>query len=129
MNGEDMFGKVLTIRDSASVDKVFGKPEVIGEKTIVPIAQVAYGFGAGYGEGTEPGKEEESEARQRTGKGGGGGGGVSVTPKAVLEVTPTQTNLIPIVDTTRVVLAGILLAAWNVFWITNAVRNLKKGRD
>ena len=110
------------------VDKVFGKAEKIGEKTIIPIAQVSYGLGAGYGEGKEPStEEEEAETRERTGR--GGGGGISVIPKAVLEVTPDQTKLIPIVDSTRVALAGILLAAWNVFWITNTIRNLKKRRD
>jgi uncharacterized spore protein YtfJ len=129
MNSEEMLDKLQTIRDSANVDRVFGKPKIIGEKAIIPIAQVSYGFGGGYGEGKEPGAEEDSETRQRIGKGGGGGGGVSVTPKAVLEVTPAETKLISIVDTTRIALAAILLVAWNVFWVTKTARTLKKGSD
>jgi len=32
------------------------------------------------------------------------------------------------VDVTRVALAGMLLAAWNVFWITYTVRKAAKGK-
>lgn len=126
MNSEEMLDKLQTMRDSANVDKVFGEPKIIGEKAIIPVAQVSYGFGGGYGEGKGPGTEEDSETRQRIGRGGDRGGGVSVTPKAVLEVTPAQTRVVPIVDVTRVAMTGMLLAAWNVFWITKTIRSIKK---
>ena len=126
MNTQEMLDMLVAIRESATVDKIFGKPEVMGEKTIIPIAQVSYGLGAGFGEGKEPSGEGEPEARQRTGRGGGGGGGVSVVPKAVLEVTPTRTTLIPIMDMTRVALAGILLSGWIFFTITSTIRSLRK---
>src|SRR5437762_13177403 len=50
----------------AQVKSVFGDPVTAGEKTIIPVAKIAYGFGAGAGTGgmgdTKP-------------KGAGGGGG------------------------------------------------------
>jgi ABC-type xylose transport system permease subunit len=40
----------------------------------------------------------------------------------VLEVSGAETKFRPIVDVTRVVIAGMLLGAWSVFWITYTVR-------
>ena len=35
---------------NASVKSVYGEPIVTDGKTIIPVAQVAFGFGGGYGE-------------------------------------------------------------------------------
>ncbi len=61
-----------------------------------------------------------------TKEGGGGGGGVSVRPIAVLEITDKETKMKPIFDVNRLALAAMLLAAWNVFWITYTRRALRK---
>ena len=55
------------LQGSASVKMVFGEPIDTKEKTIIPVAKVAYGFGAGSG-GNKKMESKESM--------GGGGGGV-----------------------------------------------------
>jgi uncharacterized spore protein YtfJ len=96
----------------ATVNTVFGEPRVQDGRAIVPVAMVAGGFGAGGGEGKMPFAEGE---KVQEGSGGGGGGGFMVRPLAVLEITPEKTRIIPILDMTRIILAGIgLLAGWIV---------------
>src|SRR2546429_8611653 len=68
----------------AQVKSVFGEPVTAGEKTIVPVAKIAYGFGAGAGTG---GKGDT----KTQGGGGGGGGGAGPTPKGGLEVCRKKT--------------------------------------
>ena len=36
---------------TATVKNVYGDPVVAGDKTIIPVAQIIYGFGGGYGYG------------------------------------------------------------------------------
>jgi len=105
----------------ADVKAAFGEPKTVGQKTIIPVARVGYGLGLGFGEGERPGEEGEAEA----GAGGGGGGGGTATPVAVVEVTDETTRVIPIVDSTKIALAGMFCAAWNLFWITRTIRVLK----
>jgi len=38
---------------SASVKNVYGEPIQAGDKTIIPVAQIAYGLGGGYGQGNK----------------------------------------------------------------------------
>lgn len=116
------------IYQKANVKAAFGEPETIGEKTIIPVARVGYGLGLGLGEGEAP-AGEEGEAGPSADVGGGGGGGGAATPIAVVEVTDEETKVIPIVDSTKVALAGILMASWNLFWIIGAIRALKGHRE
>src|SRR5499433_916663 len=87
----------------AQVKSVFGDPVSAGDKTIIPVAKIAYGFGAGAGTGgmgdTRP-----------SGEGGGGGGGVRAIPIGVFEVSPHGTRFIPIHDRKKTV-ATLLLGA------------------
>ena len=53
----------------AQVKSVFGDAVIAGEKTIIPVAKIAYGFGAGAGTGGM------GETRPK-GEGGGGGEGL-----------------------------------------------------
>jgi uncharacterized spore protein YtfJ len=100
------------------VRTVFGEPLQVDGRTIIPVAKVQYGLGFGLGRGAkEKGKEE-------SGEGGGGGAGVSVRPVAILEISGQETKVRPVVDLTRLVLAGMLLAAWNVLWITYTIRRV-----
>ncbi len=43
--------KIGSIGDKINVDAVFGKPETVGERVLIPVAEIAYGFGAGMGMG------------------------------------------------------------------------------
>jgi uncharacterized spore protein YtfJ len=75
----------------AQVKSVFGDPVTAGDKTIIPVAKIAYGFGAGVGTGglgdTKP-----------KGEGGGGGGGVRAIPVGVFEVGPKETRFVAVHD-------------------------------
>ncbi len=116
MDLEKMFAAFEDLKKIANVSAVFGQPETVGDKTIIPIAQVSYGFGMGFGEGQSPVEDEEGEPQE--GKSGGGGGGASVRPLAVLEITPEETSVTSVVDATRIALAGLALAAWFLFLVS-----------
>ena len=76
MENEIFLNKISTqIGESASVKKVFGEPIQAGDKVIMPVAQVAYGFGGGFGKGHFKGKAaiKEDSVNDETGEGGGGG--------------------------------------------------------
>jgi uncharacterized spore protein YtfJ len=81
---ESLAGRVSA---SASVRNVYGEPIVAGNRTVIPVAQVRYGFGGGGGR--KKGDDDE---------GGGGGGGVSAKPSGALEITPAGTRFIPFHD-------------------------------
>jgi uncharacterized spore protein YtfJ len=85
----------------AQVKSVFGEPVVAGDKTIIPVARVSYGFGAGAGTGGLGDTNPKGEA-------GGGGGGVRVVPVGVFEVSQKETRFVPTYDGTK--LLGTLLA-------------------
>jgi uncharacterized spore protein YtfJ len=84
----------------AQVKSVFGDPITAGDKTIIPVARISYGFGAGAGTG---GVGE----RSAKGEGGGGGGGLRAKPVGVFEVSPQQTRFVPVRDRKQQV--GLLL--------------------
>ncbi|MGQ9626702.1 MAG: spore germination protein GerW family protein [Anaerolineae bacterium] len=111
MSLDRLFEVFEELREKAHVNAVFGQPQEAGGKTIIPIAQVSYGFGLGFGEGERAGEEKGGK-----GSGAGGGGGASVRPLALLEVKPEGLKLIPVIDYNKVLLAGILFAAWAFFW-------------
>ncbi len=67
----------------AQVKSVFGEPIIAGDKTIIPVAKIAYGFGGGTGSGG-------LEIKTARGEGGGGGGGVGAFPIGVFEVGPKK---------------------------------------
>ncbi len=112
-----LFDTFDDLKKNAQVNAVFGKPKTMGERTVIPIAQISYGFGLGFGEGTSPGEEGEED----TGTGAGGGGGVAARPIGVLVITPEETRVESVVDEGRIALAGMALVAWAVFLITRAL--------
>jgi uncharacterized spore protein YtfJ len=111
---EEMFDAIEDMRDKASVNAVYGEPVVVGEKTIVPVADIKYGFGLGYGEGPSTSDEEEQPAA--AGQGGGFGGGIAARPVAVLEISDEGVRVKPVTDEGRIALAGIFTGVWFIFW-------------
>ena len=89
------------VKGTANVEMVYGEPRVIGQKTIIPIAVVAYGFGAGAGAGHTPSPDGEVLSIGS----GGGGGGVRVQPIGVLEITEARTRVVPVLDWTAIIKA------------------------
>ena len=102
------------LKASGDVKVVFGEPQVIEGKTIVPVASVAYAFGGGSG-----------PSPQGQGEGGGGGGALRVKPLGVLEITAGQTRFVPIVDATRLAMMGIMASVCIVFMLTRTMRKPK----
>lgn len=76
---------------SASVKNVYGDPVTVGNRTVIPAAQVRYGFGGGGG----------GRPKDNASEGGGGGGRMSARPCGALEVTPEGTRFIPFTDRRR----------------------------
>ena len=97
------------LKASGDVKVVFGEPQVIEGKTIVPVASVAYGFGGGTGGGPQ-------------GEGHGGGGGLRVKPLGVLEITADHTRFVPIVNATRLATMAIMASVCIVWMLTRALR-------
>ena len=121
-----LFDLMEEIPEKAVVEAVFGPPTQVGEKTVIPIGRVAYGFGLGFGQGTaatrpSPETPESAEDDVAGGSGGGGGGGLSVQPLAVLEVTPEATTLKPIVDEGKIARMGMFVGAWSVFCLARVL--------
>jgi uncharacterized spore protein YtfJ len=118
MELEDIFEALEDMRDKASVSAVYGEPVTVGEKTIIPVADIKYGFGLGYGEG--PARRDEDEEAEPSGQGGGAGGGagggVAARPVAVLEVTADGVEVKPVIDEGRIALVGIFTGIWAIFW-------------
>ncbi|MDY6874610.1 MAG: spore germination protein GerW family protein [Chloroflexota bacterium] len=106
------------LRKKANVTTCFGKPVTAEGHTVIPVAEVGYGFGMGFGQGSAT---EEQAAEEETGGGGGGGGGVKARPLAVVEVTPDGTLVKPVIDEQKVALAGVILAGWAIFCLARAL--------
>jgi uncharacterized spore protein YtfJ len=114
--GEGVVGGILDkIRATARVELVYGEERKVGEKTLIPVAAVAYTFGGGAGGGTAPSHNGHGEELS-TGGGGGGGGAVRVQPVCVLEVDGDETRLVPILDWTRIITTGLtVFGVWMIF--------------
>ena len=85
---------------SLSIRHVYGEPVLRGDTTVIPVAQVAYGFGAGGGRGpvrlrkaASDGRPPDTDAPSEA-QGAGGGGGVRMTPIGALEIGPEGTRFI-----------------------------------
>jgi uncharacterized spore protein YtfJ len=121
MDRESIPNQILDrIKQSARVELAYGESRVVGDKTIIPVALVAYLFGGGSGSGVGQGHNGQSEG---VGIGGGGGGSVRVQPVAVVEVTEEETRLVPVIDWTRIITAGI-----TAFGVWMVVRQLFRKR-
>jgi uncharacterized spore protein YtfJ len=84
------------IERSLNIKHVYGDPIQRGDTTVIPVAQVMYGFGAGGGEGRRrrtDGVAAEDGGRAE-GQGSGGGGGLHMTPAGALEIGPGGTRFI-----------------------------------
>ena len=96
------------LHGSASVKTVYGEPIVVEEKTIIPVARIAYGFGGGVRSGKkgEGGKEQQDRNEE------GGGGGLAASPVGVVEITQEDTRFISIGEERKLacaLIAGLFL--------------------
>ena len=126
MSLENMFESIKSLRGTASADAVFGKPQQVEGKVLIPVAAVTEGFGMGFGQDTakESGHEPAPTAQDKQ---GGAGGRARSRPVALVEVTPEATVIKSVVDETTVALASLALIGWIVFWITATIRSVFAG--
>jgi uncharacterized spore protein YtfJ len=76
------------ITDHAHVETVFGQPQVLKNKIVVPVARVFLMIGGGMGSGVADNDENQPV------EGGGGGFVLSAHPIGVLEITEETTRLV-----------------------------------
>jgi uncharacterized spore protein YtfJ len=131
------------ISEEVNVDAVFGKPQTIEGRVLIPVAELSYGFGMGVGSGpscdcachSESADEGDSCCEEETCEccedhggtiagGGGGGAGAKARPIAYIEVGPEGTRVQPITDDGKIALAGILLGAWAIGWAGLVLKTL-----
>lgn len=86
MGLEDVMKEVTSeLERLVSAKTVVGEPVIAGDKTILPITKVSFGFGSGGGEGSKNNVE--------SGFGGGGGGGAKIEPVAFLVISDEGVRL------------------------------------
>lgn len=92
------------IYSAAQANAVFAEPVVAGPYTVITASEVAAGGGFGFGQGMGPGVSSGEAAPG--GGGGGGGGGSMGRPVAVITIGPDGVTVKPILDVTKIALAG-----------------------
>jgi uncharacterized spore protein YtfJ len=115
---------------AARADSTVGQSRQVGERTIIPLAEVFFGGGFGLGGGQAPedtpaassgaapedtpaasgGGAPRATVSASSGVGGGGGFGGRVRPVAVVDVGPEGVRVRPVVDATALGLALIPIA-------------------
>jgi uncharacterized spore protein YtfJ len=97
---------------AARAESTVGTPRQVGDRTVIPLAEVYYGGGFGLGGGSAP------QAAEGSGQGGGGGFGGRVRPVAVVDVGPDGVRVRPVLDLTAIGLAlvSVGLAAVAANW-------------
>lgn len=130
MTTEEMVRQITAIPDQLGASACFGTPVERGGHTVIPAARVTFGYGFGFGRGSGPQSQRSADGHvtEGEGEGGGGGGGGGSAPVAVIHIKDDGVEVEPIVDSTRVSLAGITLSAWAVFWITWTIRAVARER-
>ena len=102
MQGEEWITYLRSLIERAGVKTLYGEPVATGNRTVIPVAKIAYGIGGGMGSG----RKAESTP------GGGGGGGMWFLggPSGYIEITPEGSRFVAIGQRKR--LAGALLAGF-----------------
>ena len=117
----EFFATFERAQGSASIENVYGQPITYGDSVIVPVASVSQFFGVGLGVGNNQGEESQNK-----GMGGGGTARVKARPIALAELMPQGVDVHPVIDENRALTAGLLFAAWAVFWAARTLVKLFK---
>ena len=96
MEVQKILDKIGALKDAATVQRVFGEPQTIGERTIIPVAAVRTCMGFGFGKNKRCNEAAAGDKDTEPEEGGGGGGGAMARPVGVVEVTSMGTQFIPI---------------------------------
>ena len=113
---EKVLGRLV---ETAKVDAVFGQPVERGNAVVIPCSEVVVGLGFGMGGGPV------DERGNQVGGGGGAGGGARGRPVAAVVVTQDDVRVEPIMDITKVALAGMTTGAFMLIWLLRLVRGTR----
>ncbi len=83
---EILQGVVGELKEVARSETIIGEPVTVGDKTVIPIVKISFGFGAGGGQ-RDSGKADQY--------GGGGGGGARIEPAAFIIMDGDGVSLLP----------------------------------
>jgi uncharacterized spore protein YtfJ len=118
---EQSVEKVMSrLFDTARVDAVFGQPVERGNATVIACSEVSVGFGFGSGGGPV------DEKGNQVGGGAGAGGSARGRPIAAIVITQDGVRVEPIMDLTKVALAGMTTGAFMLVWLLRLVRGTKR---
>ncbi len=87
MEMQELMEHLRLMAQHIGAKSVYGEPVVSGDKTVIPVASVAFGFGGGFGKG---------DRASEKGEGGGGGIGFRGMPAGYIEITPAGTRFVPV---------------------------------
>ncbi len=113
---DDLQKRFQEMQAKGGVRSSFGEVIEVDGHRLIPVAAVTYGFGLGGGQGPK------REAKGGVPGGGGGGGGMRVEPIALIEISNGAVKIQPILNVTRIAIAGMLFGAWTIFWVARMVR-------
>jgi uncharacterized spore protein YtfJ len=114
MNLPELFNSISDrLATSATVKNVYGDPVSVGDRTVIPIAKVSFGFGGGGGSAKKIAGEPN---------GGGGGGGMRAVPAGALEIGPDGTRFIGLFNGTR--LAVVFAAGFVIGMLASRNRQM-----
>lgn len=120
-----LFDAVERVRDTAQWRAAFGEPLVVENRTVIPVAQVGYGFGLGFG---HPSEIPEDEAVLAVEGQGGAGGGATSRPLGAIVVSQDDVYFEETVDGGKIAMAGIVLAGVVVVQVAATLRALLSRR-
>jgi uncharacterized spore protein YtfJ len=100
---------------AADVRVVYGEPIEHDDTVIIPTAEVlcGLGFGVGRGSGTSADQSPDKPS-MGSGSGGGGGGRILSRPVAVVVASPEGVRVEPVIDITKIALAGLTAVGFMV---------------
>ena len=110
MSAEELLQNIRSLIERMGVKAIYGEPVVAGDRTIIPVARVRYGFGGGFGKGK----------KEPPGEGGGGGGGFFGAPAGYIEITHAGTRFVPIGERRK--LAAALVAGFLIGFTAGIAR-------
>lgn len=79
-------GVVGELKEVARSETIIGEPVTVGDKTVIPVVKISFGFGAGGGQ------RDSGQADQF---GGGGGGGAKIEPAAFIILDEDGVKVLP----------------------------------
>ena len=122
MEPTDAVAELSKMPERTGAQTCFGMPVSAGERTVIPVAEVTYGFGFGWGSGSS-----EQDAGDDFGSGGGGGGGSRTRGVAVIEVSPDGVAIHPVKDRTAIQLAQFAFVSGAIAVISRTLVKLLRG--